>query len=63
MAVEHKEYPVYGVQFHPESILTPKGRQMMETLLGKPYGKFGKRFGESGENRYWLRKIYLWKRS
>ena len=34
MAVEHKEYPVYGVQFHPESILTPKGRQMMENLLG-----------------------------
>ena len=34
MAVEHKEYPVYSVQFHPESILTPKGRQMMENLLG-----------------------------
>ena len=25
MAVEHEKYPVYGLQFHPESILTPKG--------------------------------------
>ncbi len=33
MAVEHKEYPVYGLQFHPESILTPQGRQMMENLI------------------------------
>lgn len=33
MAVEHKAYPVYGVQFHPESILTAKGRMMIEHLL------------------------------
>ena len=33
MAVEHKEYPVYGRQFHPESSLTPQGRQMMENLI------------------------------
>ena len=33
MAVEHKKYPVYGVQFHPESILTPQGRRMVENLL------------------------------
>ena len=33
MAVEHKKYPVYGVQFHPESILTPQGRPMVENLL------------------------------
>ncbi len=39
MAVEHRQYPVYGVQFHPESILTPKGRSIMENFLryaGKP---------------------------
>lgn len=33
MAVEHREYPVYGVQFHPESILTPYGRQLMENFF------------------------------
>ena len=33
MAVQHKEYPVYGLQFHPESILTPEGRQMLRNFL------------------------------
>ena len=33
MAVEHRDYPVYGVQFHPESILTPDGRKIMERFL------------------------------
>lgn len=34
MAVKHREYEVYGVQFHPESILTPQGRIIMENFLG-----------------------------
>lgn len=34
MAVQHKEYPVYGLQFHPESIPTPKGRKILENFLG-----------------------------
>lgn len=33
MAVEHEKYPVYGVQFHPESILTPQGMQMLRNYL------------------------------
>ena len=33
MAVEHVEYPIFGVQFHPESILTPFGKKMLENFL------------------------------
>ena len=33
MAVAHREYPIFGLQFHPESILTPNGRKMMENFL------------------------------
>ena len=33
MAVQHVEYPVYGVQFHPESILTPDGKQMLKNFI------------------------------
>ena len=33
MAVQHREYPVYGVQFHPESILTPDGKQMLKNFM------------------------------
>ncbi len=33
MAVKHKEYEVYGLQFHPESVLTPRGKKIMENFL------------------------------
>ena len=33
MAVKHKESKLYGLQFHPESILTPQGRIIMENFL------------------------------
>ena len=33
MAVEHKEYQIYGVQFHPESVLTPQGKKIIENFL------------------------------
>lgn len=33
MAVEHTVYPVYGVQFHPESIMTDEGKMMLRNFL------------------------------
>jgi len=33
MAVMHRTHPVFGLQFHPESILTPNGRTLMENYL------------------------------
>ena len=33
MAIQHKHYPIYGLQFHPESIGTETGTKMVETFL------------------------------
>ena len=33
MAFKHESYPVYGVQFHPESILTPNGKQLLKNWV------------------------------
>ncbi len=33
MALKHNKYNIYGIQFHPESILTPQGKQILENWL------------------------------
>lgn len=33
MALKHKEYDIHGIQFHPESVLTPDGKTMMANFL------------------------------
>lgn len=33
MALQHKSLPIYGVQFHPESIMTPDGKTMLKNFL------------------------------
>ena len=35
MGLQHKQYPIMGLQFHPESILTPQGEQMLANWLNK----------------------------
>ena len=35
MGIRHRELPVEGVQFHPESVLTPEGKAMLENFLAQ----------------------------
>lgn len=35
MALRHKEYNVHGIQFHPESVLTPDGKTMIANFLNR----------------------------
>lgn len=39
MSLRHKEYDIRGIQYHPESVLTPDGRQIIKNWLSHPIGK------------------------
>jgi anthranilate/para-aminobenzoate synthase component II len=36
MALRHREFAVQGVQFHPESVLTPDGKKILASFLSRP---------------------------
>jgi anthranilate synthase component II len=38
MGLRHREHPIHGVQFHPESILTGEGRRLLRNFLNGPHG-------------------------
>lgn len=48
MAVEHRDYPTYGLQFHPESIMTPEGGKILKT--SSPWQK-------REENRFRVQRV------
>jgi anthranilate/para-aminobenzoate synthase component II len=45
MGIRHREYPIEGVQFHPESILTRHGKDLLKNFLriSREYNEHNKR--------------------
>ncbi len=37
MAIEHNQHPVFGIQFHPESVLTPEGENLIKNFISIAY--------------------------
>ena len=42
MAMRHRSHPVWGVQFHPESVATPSGKRLLQNFLGLAEGRSGR---------------------
>ncbi len=49
MGVRHRELPAEGVQFHPESVLTPMGMVLLQNFLGEAQSGIGKVEGSDAE--------------
>ncbi|MCB0375987.1 MAG: aminodeoxychorismate/anthranilate synthase component II, partial [Sinomicrobium sp.] len=47
MSLRHREYNVFGVQYHPESVLTPYGKKILENWLNIP-DNAGKKLQKTG---------------